>query len=158
MTTTLITKATMQAARIDLDAAFAELTKKHKIIFSIGNGTYAHAGDSGSFKLTLTAIPEGAEAGDIGNAKQLAEDAKLASTWKQVHFLGLKASWLGATFTHGGKPYKIVGYNSRKQKQPIALRSPDGRTFFGTTEMVIKSMTAKDEADATAQARINLAA
>jgi hypothetical protein len=97
-----LTKQSLQFIRKDIDAAFAEISKKYGInSMRVGNIKY----NDSMFKFSCEAKLNAPE-----NDKNLASELLL---------LGLPKDSYGRTFIHNGHKFKIVGCKLSKRKYPV---------------------------------------
>lgn len=136
-TVTKFDTATLKSIRVDLNAALAEVAKKHGIVMSAGSMSYRE----NSFTCKVTAVTK------VGGVEQADEDTSGTSNakWQKAFldncvFMGLKKSDLGATFKMSGENVTIVGARP-KANQPIVI-SRNGK-FVATSVASVKfAMTA----------------
>lgn len=130
-----ITKQTLIALRPEIDAALAEIAKKHGISLKIGAGLYDVSGLTGTFKLEIAVLTEGG----IALSK---EAAHLLTNFKT---LGLTEDHLKQVFRLGGESYTLHGYISRAREKPYSItRLSDGKNYIATSKMVKTALGIKD--------------
>lgn len=106
-----ITKSTMKTLRAEIDAAVAEVAKRHGLHIKCGNGRFDSS--NASFKLEINAIEGGAIV-----TKELAALREIKPEMENHEF----------TFT--GVRYKVVGFRVNAPKKPyVVQRLDNGKTF-----------------------------
>lgn len=132
-TVTKFDTATLKSIRVDLNAALAEVAKKHGIVMSAGSMSYRE----NSFTCKVTAVTKAG-----GGVEQADKDTSGTSNakWQKAFldncvFMGLKKSDLGATFKMSGENVTIVGARP-KANQPIVI-SRNGK-FVATSVASVK--------------------
>lgn len=109
---TKITNINRQTGRVIVSGAMEKLAAfAEELGLSVeqeGRWTYDHSGDWMTLKVKFVA------GGDEGREELAKRDFALAC-WRY----GLKESDYGATFTSGGKTYRIIGINTRSRRYPI---------------------------------------
>lgn len=116
MTIKKFDKANLKTIRRDVEAALAEVAKKHNINFEVGGIRFFAT----TFKCTLSASTE--------NAKSDAVES--AGIWN-----GIDAK-IGDTFTTMGRTFKIVDYHRRKHKYPWIAEDNMGNRFKFSNDQI----------------------
>lgn len=121
----MFNKTNLPLIRKDIDAALAEVAKKHGINLSIGNIRFT----ADSFRTTLNATAKVA----ASNAPAVPEE--------MLALMGYGMVMLGKSFDVKGiytSPtlglVKFVGYHPRKPKYPFIVATPTGKRFKITSE------------------------
>jgi|694.fasta_scaffold24073_12 hypothetical protein len=113
-------KQNLKTLRSDIEAALAEVAKKHGITLGVGNISFR--ADSFSAKITAATVAEGDDSDGVMSGKQM----KWAQDFKShASLFGMKHTDLGKTVTIGAFTYVIVGARPRA-KQNIVLQNPNG--------------------------------
>ena len=121
------TKNVMQALRPEINAALAEIAKKHNLqSLQITSGTFSR---EGNFRWKLEGLAKGG----------LDKDAE---RYKQSMFLGLPE--LGTKFSIGGRSYVTTGINTTGTK--IHITRDDGKRQLAPTDVVKRACGIKVEA------------
>jgi hypothetical protein len=113
-----ITKDLLRALRVEIDAALAEVGKRHGVSLATGNASFTET--QATFKLLVLA-GEGKTTVDARKEK-LAE----ALAYLKVYYPKLDTT---VTYMDRGRAYKITGYNGRSRVAPIIITRDDGKTF-----------------------------
>lgn len=115
---TTVNKAMLKAVRADLDAALAEVAKKHGLqTFKSGNCTFDPTAGSFNFKV------EGTVEGGIGK-----EGARLQ--FEATYDPALPK--VGESFFFGTHTYSAIGMNTTGSK--VVVKRNDGKTFLIKTD------------------------
>jgi len=120
-----ITKQLLQTLRPEINAALAEVAKRHGISIQAGNAKFHLDGSQGEFKVSLFA-----------NADRTIADAKAD---KQADTLAAYRPLypdldLDREFTINGIKLKVTGYNSRARKTPFIAAIPGTNRFYRLSE------------------------
>lgn len=135
-----ITKPFLQALRTDLEAAMAEVAKKHGIVLRVGNCSFTET--TAKFALEVAALGEGEESGDVATLRAR-QDWKTNEKYLTAMY-GLKPEWLGQSFTYGGKTYTVLGLMPKRQKYPVYVRNEsEGKNVLLTAEGVVGGFAKK---------------
>jgi len=122
-----ITRQVLKDLRPQIEDALSELSEKHGIKMSVGNGSYA--GLSGHFKLLLTTTGENGETAEQRDFNRFADD------------YGMDKTWLGMIIKVNGESYTIKGILPKRRKNPIlVMRNRDGSERVMTTLGVRQAM------------------
>ncbi len=116
---TTINVALLKAMRPDLDAALAEIGKKHGVKFKAGNASCNPSAGTGQFKLEIVACAADGSVRDV-DADMFLQFATL---------IGMAKEDLGKAVMVQGKPFTIAGYNPKATKNSIVIKSPTGSRF-----------------------------
>ena len=129
-----ITKDLLQTLRADVNAALAEVAKKHGIVIKTGKGTYGPNGSFGTLQLDLNAI----------TADGIIETAESSRYVKFASHIGCKPEWLNQTFKYAGQDFRLTGlkYTIDAKTPLIATRLSSGKSYLLATAEVIKGFTA----------------
>lgn len=103
-------KSNIKSLREDINAALAEVGKKYGISLQAGNASFTAT--ETTFK--LLAMVGNKTISDV-RAEKTASDLV---TYATIYFPDLK---LSATYSRGGRTYKIVGYNTRRRTAPLII-------------------------------------
>jgi len=116
---TQVSKETVAVLVREINAALKVVGERHGMDIKVGHTTYDPPGNS--FRSRLEA--QGAVEGGISE--------RARKDWEQAVAIvgGLKAEWLGKSFTRSGITYTVTGYNWRGRKRPVCTTSQDGREF-----------------------------
>lgn len=107
-----LSKADFTQLRKAIEAALKPVSDQFNVDFTAGGATYLE----GTATIKLKLQVRGAESMEALNFKQLA------------YIYDLLPEDLGKTFAADGKTFKIIGLNSRKQKNPIIIES-EGKQY-----------------------------
>lgn len=132
-TVTKFDNVALKSIRVDLNAALAEVAKKHGIVVSAGSITYRD--NSFTCKLTAVTTAGGGVEQAEGNASGTSDAKWQKAFLDNCVFLGLKKSDLGATFKMSGENVTIVGARP-KANLPIVI-SKNGK-FVATSIAAVK--------------------
>lgn len=121
-TATAVNKELLRAVRVAVDAALIPIAKAHGLT-SLTTGKAIYDPRGGTFTIKLDGVAEGGTP----------VPAQLYNLFRESRNL----PEIGATFTHGGKQYKIDGANSTGSKV-LAARQPDGKQFLFHPEDVAR--------------------
>lgn len=119
----MMTKQTIQTLRDDVNAALAEVARKHGVAIHAGNCTYDT--NAATFKLVCSTLS------DDGIA--MTPEASLYDN------LAKQFGWvpLFSTVSIGVDEYRVVGYNSRARKTPVIVER-NGKRFKVGESFVIR--------------------
>jgi hypothetical protein len=120
-------KINLSAIRADIDAALAEVAKKHGISLRAASAKYADS--------NFTMKVEGATLDESGKASlREAEDFR-----RYASLIGLKNEDLGREFlTPKGKRYRLVGFRAKSRKFPMLCEDlSDGKLYCLPEKVVV---------------------
>jgi len=129
---TTIDKPLLKTLREEINAALAEVAKKHGLTIAAGNASYDPSGTA-TFKLNIAAIAD--------NGKAITPEAVRFSQFATM--IGLAPEHLGREFTHGAFTYSITGLKPDIYgKMPIIVERKGGGSFRMATEAVKAALKA----------------
>jgi hypothetical protein len=119
----MMTKELIRQIRDDVNAALAEVGRKHGLAIHAGNATFDT--NAAAFKLVCSTVS------DCGRA--MTPEASLYDN------LANQFGWvpLFSTISIGVDEYAVVGYNSRARKQPVIVER-NGKRFKAGESLVIR--------------------
>jgi hypothetical protein len=119
----MMTKEMIRTIREEVNAALAEVGRKHGLAIHAGNATFDT--NAATFKLVCSTV------GDSGRA--MTPEASLYDN------LAKQFGWapLFSTVSIGADEYTVVGYNSRARKQPVVVER-NGKRFKVGESIVIR--------------------
>jgi hypothetical protein len=120
LTITAINRAAIDILRRDIDAAVAEVGKKHGLSIKAGNGKYSN-GATGSVTVEIATI----------NADGSIESREAQDFRMMAHLYGFQPDDLGRSFTMPltGETYTITGLKGRAGKRPIIATDRFGKAY-----------------------------
>lgn len=123
----MMTKELIREIRDDVNAALAEVARKHGLAIHAGNASFDT--NAATFKLVCSTVAE--------DGKAMTPEA---SAYQQVAGM---FGWvpLFSTISIGRDEYTVVGYNSRARKQPVIVER-NGKRFKVGESLVIRSPVA----------------
>lgn len=117
-TTTVINKDFVKAFRAELNAALADLGKKHGLVIKAGNSTY-DPGGSATYKLEVSTVTE---SGEVRTAEWIRYENLAGLLELPIEFLGKRVTPTSATDGRGD--WIPVGLNSTGTK--VLVKKADG--------------------------------
>ena len=117
----------LKGARVDINAALAEIGKKYGFTASIGNISFNDAG----FHSTIQA-----RVNDVGNGKSGAQLEYEAMSGK----FGLAPDSFGKWISSNGDMYQIVGLRPRARKYPVLGRNANGEEVCFMAGATVKAV------------------
>ncbi len=124
MTITNMDRAACKTIRTEVDPAITAVASQLGLTAKVGNMSYNPSDGTVSVKIEF-ALP----------------DAERRAFVSSCGIYGLTASQYGATFTSQGREFRLVGFNNRSPKYPIAaVSTKDGRMFKFTRAAVLAAL------------------
>ena len=125
----IIDNKKMQDMRVDIDKAFAEISKKHEVNLVVGNGSYTDNIFSFKVKGAVISTDENSVTEESEKFKWYAND------------YGLEPEDLYKVVRIDGEDYKIVGLNTRRSKYPLSMmKVRDGKKYKMPARMVVEAI------------------
>jgi len=128
---TALSKSSLQALRLDVDAALAEVAAKHGLVIKLGNGSFSpsHA----TFKLEVSTVRE--------DGLVLTKEADRFRQAATVY--GLEPSDLGREFVALGELFQLVGLTTGWKQPLLGRRVKDGKMYKFTKVAVRAGLDAR---------------
>ena len=123
-----ISKDLLKALRVDIDAALAEVGKKHGVSLTQGNTRYSVS--------TFTTKIEGIVLNSSSTGTTSTEQAKYTS---EAPICGIDPASYGKSFIDRGTKFKIVGINRKAKKYPIIAQNDNGTRYKFGPEVVAEA-------------------
>jgi hypothetical protein len=117
----MMTKDLIRAIRDDVNAALADVARKHGLAMHAGNATFDN--NAATFKLVCSTVAD--------NGQTMTPEA--SAYQKVAGFYGYVP--LFSTVKIGADEYTVVGYNSRARRQPILIER-NGKVFKASESIV----------------------
>ena len=119
----MMTKELIRTVRDEINAALAEVSRKHGLAIHAGNATYDT--NAAMFKLVCSTVADGGRA----MTPQASAYEKMAGICGWVP--------LFSTVHFGTDEYTVVGYNSRKRTKPVLIER-NGLTYAVSESVVTR--------------------
>jgi hypothetical protein len=121
----MITRDSLRSLRADIDAALAEVGRKHNVTLRTGSASFEP--HRASFKLDVAAH----------NESGAAIDPAAVNLEKYGSLYGVSPEMAGKQFLHSGQIFTFLGIDPGRPKRPvIASRVFDGKRFVFTSDVV----------------------
>ncbi len=131
---TSLTRNDVSQLRIEIDAALAEIAKRHNLLISLGNCRFS-ATEARFSKVTVRTQELNVAPGtNVLSVSKLEEQDYLA----RYAAYGLPAGSLHRKFTLNGKVFEITGLKPSRKKYPVSGKSVSGRNLKFTASAVIR--------------------
>lgn len=130
---TSLTRSDVAQLRIEIDAALAEIAKRHNLLISLGNCRFTSTEARFSKITARTQELNLAPGTNVLSVSKLEEQDYLA----RYAAYGLPANSLHRKFTVNGKVFEITGLKPSRKKYPVTGKSASGRTFKFSASAVI---------------------
>ena len=128
-------KLECKSLRADIEAALAEVAKKHNTVLTIGTMTYNVEQDEITCSLKFSQIPDGVTA---ENKAAAAEAIAKATFDKYAQLFGGEKEWFGQRIVLNGELYKITGLNTKARKNAFFITSLKSGKEYVTDASAIK--------------------
>jgi hypothetical protein len=123
-------KTNLNILRKEIDAALANVAKKHQIALSIGAISYSGE----QFHTKLQAVVQSKDnKGLTVKQIQVIKNVKMYG-----NMYNITEEDLNKTFTYAGKPYKFVGLMPSRPKYPVLGESSTGKVFKFSEEVLTR--------------------
>ena len=126
-------KTNLNILRKEIDAALANVAKKHQIVLSIG--AIKFSGEE--FHTKLQAIIQSSGV----SGKSVKEIQAITNVKQYGDSFGVKESDLNKLFPYGGKLFKFVGLMPSRPRYPILGQDTKTGKIFKFEEGVVKKLT-----------------
>lgn len=122
---TTFERATCKALQADVIEALKSVATKHGIQFAYKGGSF----NPSNFTFRIEAAVVGA--GGVVETREHKDFVMYAPLYQ------LKAEWLDKTFDHSGDTFTIIGFSTRKRKNPVLCKSKNtGKTYVFATSLI----------------------
>lgn len=125
---TTMTPELLKTLRVDINAALAEIAKKHGVVVRAGNCSYTN--------LTATMKLEMAITGGDATVDPATVKARQDYLKNSIYF-DLPVEWLDKSFVRrGGVKVTVQGLMPKRQKHPVLVKQEDGKQILLSVEEV----------------------